>query len=79
LVQILENRGKCSTSVKDIGWFGRAAVHEDVKCCVLREQSHLALCVAAIGAMSISIDQFPDRETVRSLLQRHGLSFDLSD
>jgi hypothetical protein len=49
---------------------------------VCREERHLAFRIAAIGAVCVGLDEFPDRETIRRfgggeghVLAHEGASF----
>jgi hypothetical protein len=49
----------------------RASIHVDDEVCVGREQRHLAVDVAPVGTVRISVDQLADRNAIRSLFKGH--------
>jgi hypothetical protein len=49
----------------------RASIHIDDEVCVGREQRHLAVGVAPVGTVRVSVDQLADRNAIGSLFKGH--------
>jgi len=65
-VEVVEDRCQRIASPKVLGRNRIAAVHVDEKLSVRGEQRHLSRTIAPIGAVSVGVDQFTDRQPGRS-------------
>src|SRR5580700_4715681 len=70
-VQVREDGGERLTRVEFLGWRRVFGVHVHDEVGIRRKQSHLARCVAPVGAIGVSLDKFADRKPVGSLWGRN--------
>jgi hypothetical protein len=69
-VEVTEDRRQGLPALWDVGRFGAFAVHVDGEAGVYREESSLSFRVAPVCAVSVGVEQFPDRQAVGSFLGR---------
>src|SRR6476469_1252982 len=71
-VQVIEHRSECIARMQFLRWHWilRVHVHDEMR--VRREQRHLTLGVAAVGAVRVGLDQLPYGEAIRGFGRRYG-------
>jgi hypothetical protein len=69
-IQIVKYRRERVPPPKVLGRCGITTVHEHEEIRVLGEKCHLTGSVASIGAVSVGVDQFTDRQPVSHLCLR---------
>src|ERR1700746_2992820 len=75
LVQVCKNRRKRIARVQIHRALRGFGVHVHHEVCVFSKQSHLTLRVAAVSAVRVGLDEFPDREAIGSFLWRDSNVF----